>query len=83
MTEIKNGTIFIIENELWLYIRYSSKIHILTSLEKVEPTYFPLGKFWAVQTVDKYLNNEQMEKVLKNNPDWKNNKIWKKEQGKE
>ncbi len=80
MITVKNGTIFVIDGEKWLYIRYSHRMHILASMERVEPVYFEVGKFWTMKTVDRLLTNEQMMEVLESNPGWKDNKIRRKEQ---
>lgn len=75
MEEIRNGTWFLINGEKWLYIKYIAKRHILASMERVEPSYFELGKFWTMETIDMTLSNEQMKEVVDKNPGWKNQKV--------
>lgn len=68
MNKIKNGRIFIIDKERYFYLHYAFRKHLLVAMDRTQIAEFPRNDgsvYKIVQLVHKYLSDEEMGEVLK------------------
>jgi len=69
LIKVKNGREFIIDGERYFYLHYAFHRHLLVAMDRTQITEFPRNDgsvYKIVQLIHKYLLDEEMGEVLKN-----------------